>query len=91
MVPIYLAYISECLAYREWHYLKGLGNVALLEEVSLAMGFEGSKAQARSQYLLAVVDQATSPAPCLPICCQASHYNENPRNCEKFPIKCFPL
>lgn len=53
MVPIYLAYISECLVYREWHYLKGLGNVALLEEVSLAMGFEGSKAQARSQYLLA--------------------------------------
>lgn len=51
MVPIYLPYISECLVYREWHYLKGLGNVALLEEVSLAMGFEGSKAQARSQYL----------------------------------------
>lgn len=51
MVPIYLAYIFECLVNRDWHYLNGLGSMALLEEVSLAMGFDGSKVQATSQSL----------------------------------------
>jgi hypothetical protein len=45
MVPIF-----ECLDNRDWHCLKGLGSVAL-EEMSLAQGFEGSKAQGKSQSL----------------------------------------
>jgi hypothetical protein len=67
-----------------------LGGVALLEEGSLEMDFEVSKAQARAQWLslslsLQPADQGVefsvpSPAPCLPVCCHASHGDDNGLN-----------
>ena len=70
----------ECLVTREWHYLKGLGSVDLLEEVChWEWTLRFSKAQARPSgcLLLDTEFSATSLAPCLPVCHHApSHDSE---------------
>lgn len=90
----------EYLIKKEWHYLKELGGVVLLEEVSLGMDFVVSDTQARfSSFFLLPVDMdielsAISPVSCLPLYRHATHHDENELNfwnCKQVPIQCFLL
>ena len=82
------AHIFECLVSRKWHYLKGLGGVALVEEVchwGWALVFQKHMPSPESLSLPAPVDpdaelSATSPAPCLPECSHAFHHDNNRLN-----------
>lgn len=66
---------------REWPYLKGLGGVALLEEV----WFSKAQASSSSFLILLPVDldvelSAPSPAPRLPARCHASRHDDKGLN-----------
>lgn len=84
---------------REWHSLKGLGGMILLEEVSLGSRFCGFKSPSWAQrWSLLIVFiwrcefSATSLASCLPACCHVPHLDENGINLWNWklaPMECF--
>lgn len=78
----------KCLVIRKRHYLTGIRRCGLVEgNMSLEVGLEVSSALGSrrpvSQSLLAhpnVELSVASPAPCLPVCCHASHRDDNGLN-----------
>ena len=87
--------VLTTMAPRERHYLKGLGGLALLEQVSLGVGFEVSEsplqAQSLSLFLLPFDPDVKHSQPLQPVGHQASHHDDKGLNlnCKQSSIKCF--